>query len=155
MRKVILFIAVLTLVISCGEKKEKKKKLGDDAPKRTVVIESDDNIKFNKTTIRVKYGERITLTLDNVGKMLKMSMGHNVVILKKGVDLEKFAIAAVSAASNDYIPNDGKDVIAHTKMLGGGESDTITFDAPDRGTYDFLCSFPGHWGTMKGKFIVE
>ena len=28
-------------------------------------------------------------------------------------------------------------------MLGGGESDTITFDAPEPGTYIFFCSFPG------------
>ncbi len=153
MRTIALFAAFLILFTSCGDKKQKK--LGDDAPKREVVIEANDNIKFNKTEIRVKSGERITLTLNNVGKMLKMSMGHNFVILKKGVDMEKFAGEAMVAANTDYIPNEGKDVIVHTKMLGGGESDTITFDAPAKGTYEFLCSFPGHWINMRGKFIVE
>lgn len=156
MRKLILFVAFATLVnVGCKDGGKEPKKLGPDAPKRTVVIEADDTIKFNMTEIRVKEGEIITLTLDNVGKMLKLSMGHNVVILKKGVDMEKFATDAISAAVDDYIPNGGKDVIAYTKMLGGGESDTITFDAPEKGEYDFICSFPGHWGTMKGKFIVE
>jgi azurin len=40
-------------------------------------------------------------------------------------------------------------------MIGGGESDTITFDAPEAGTYVFLCTFPGHYQVMRGEFIVE
>ena len=46
-------------------------------------------------------------------------------------------------------------IIAATKLLGGGETDTVIFDAPAAGTYEFLCSFPGHYAIMKGKFIVE
>ena len=41
------------------------------------------------------------------------------------------------------------------KLIGGGEETTVTFDAPAKGTYDFICSFPGHYALMKGKFIVE
>ena len=40
-------------------------------------------------------------------------------------------------------------------MIGGGESVTIEFDAPEAGTYDFLCTFPAHFAMMKGKFIVK
>jgi azurin len=40
-------------------------------------------------------------------------------------------------------------------MIGGGEQTTITFDAPEKGVYDFICSFPGHVALMQGKFIVE
>ena len=46
-------------------------------------------------------------------------------------------------------------IIAYTDLIGGGESSTITFDAPDKGIYDFICSFPGHWSIMKGKLIVK
>ena len=46
-------------------------------------------------------------------------------------------------------------MIAHTDLIGGGQVTSIEFDAPDAGTYEFLCSFPGHSGLMKGKFIVE
>ena len=153
LKLMIIFFAIVST--GCGNENKTEKKLGEDAPQRTIVVEANDEIKFNVTEIRVKSGERITLTLNHVGKMLKLSMGHNLVILKQGTDVEQFALDAISAAANDYIPNDGKDVIATTIMLGGGESDTITFDAPAKGTYDFICSFPGHWGTMKGKFIVE
>ncbi|MGD1893724.1 MAG: plastocyanin/azurin family copper-binding protein [Cyclobacteriaceae bacterium] len=46
-------------------------------------------------------------------------------------------------------------MIVHTKFIGGGESDTITFEAPSPGTYDYICSFPGHYALMQGKLIVE
>jgi len=150
-----LCIAATFTFTSCGDGKKAPEKLGEDAPKRTIVIEANDKMKYNMAEIKVKSGERITLTLNNVGKMLKLSMGHNVVILKQGVDMEEFATKSREYASNDYIPEEGKDIIAYTKMLGGGESDTITFDAPAKGIYDFICSFPGHWALMKGKFIVE
>ncbi len=37
----------------------------------------------------------------------------------------------------------------------GADAPKRNFDAPAKGTYDFICSFPGHWATMQGKFIVE
>ena len=40
-------------------------------------------------------------------------------------------------------------------MLGGGEETTIEFEAPAKGEYTFICSFPGHYALMNGKFIVE
>ena len=86
--------------------------------------------------------------------MEKAMMGHNFVLLKKGVSLRDFAESAITAKENDYIPA-GTDFIAHTGLIGGGESSSVTFDAPAAGTYDFLCSFPGHYGIMRGKFIVE
>ena len=47
------------------------------------------------------------------------------------------------------------NVIAYTDLVGGGQTTSVEFNAPDAGTYDFLCSFPGHYAIMKGKFIVE
>ena len=48
-----------------------------------------------------------------------------------------------------------EEIISFTKVIAGGESTTITFEAPPKGIYNFLCSVPGHFGLMKGKFIVE
>jgi azurin len=39
--------------------------------------------------------------------------------------------------------------------LGGGETDVIEFQAPPAGEYEFLCSFPGHYAMMRGKFVVK
>lgn len=133
----------LTLLMACGGK-----------PEVTLEINSDDFMSFDKQELKVPAGSKVTLTLNHTGQMDKQSMGHNVVILRAGVNMTDFAVAAMAAADKDYIP-DASQVIAHTKVIGGGESTTITFDAPLKGTYNFICSFPGHYGVMKGKFIVE
>lgn len=157
-------------IISCGDgKKEKKeekfqyeqeqsssKKTSDaEESQNTVIITANDMMKFNKSEIRVKAGQKVTITLKHVGKLDKKVMGHNLVILKANADLVDFATKATGATKNEYIPEGTDAVIAHTKLLGGGESDTITFEAPAAGTYNFLCSFPGHFAAMQGKFIVE
>lgn len=83
-------------------------------------------------------------------------MGHNLVVLKQGTDLKAFAELAATAAATDYIPEaEQGNVIAHTKVIGGGESDTIEFTITEAGTYEFLCSFPGHYAMMRGTIIVE
>ncbi|SYZ72233.1 Azurin [Candidatus Zixiibacteriota bacterium] len=119
-------------------------------------ITGNDQMRYNEKELRVKAGDVVVLTMKHVGQMPKTVMGHNWVLLKHGVDMASFAQDAMQAKATDYIPAARSgDIIAHTKLLGGGESDTITFDAPAQGTYTFLCSFPGHYGTMNGLFIVE
>lgn len=120
-----------------------------------ILITSNDVMKFNVKKIMVKSGQKIKLTLKHIGTLDKKIMGHNVVILNKGVNLSKFASLAAAASDSDYIPVGTSDIIAHTKMIGGGESTTIEFTAPESGIYDFICSFPAHFAMMKGKFIVE
>lgn len=119
-----------------------------------IILNSDDLMRFDKNMLLVQSGQKITLTLNHTGKMDKSIMGHNFVLLKKDVDVIAFAEKAVLAKNNEYIP-EGDEVIVYTKLLGGGESDTITFDAPEKGYYTFLCTFPGHWGLMKGKLVVK
>ncbi len=120
-----------------------------------ITIEGNDQMRFNKDEIKVKAGQTVRITLKHVGEMDKNVMGHNWVLLTEGTEVSAFGQKAVQAKDNDYIPEDTDEVIANTKMLGGGESDTIEFEAPEAGTYNFLCSFPGHYSVMKGKFIVE
>lgn len=162
-----LLISVLFsfFLIACGEKKEKKDNGFSYENKETtseqtdnpndVVITSNDAMQFNKKEIRVIAGQKVKITLTHVGKMDKNVMGHNFVLLKQGVDMIMFGNKAAVEKDNDYIPKGSKDVIAYTKVIGGGETAVIEFDAPEKGVYEFLCSFPGHYAIMKGKFIVE
>ncbi len=139
--------------ITIGGKKETKKK---DANSVTIGLTGNDLMKFDKNEIKVKAGQKVTLNFRHVGKMDKLVMGHNFVLLKQGTDITEFAIKASEAGQDeDWIPEGGANVIVHTEMIGGGQSTSITFDAPEAGTYDFICSFPGHAALMKGKFIVE
>lgn len=164
--KHLLLLVFSLALVACGgeEKKEKEtkvklsdtkveKKVVEDVSK--VVITADDLMKFNTAEIKVKAGKKVRLTLRHIGKMDIKVMGHNVVILKQGVDVVTFAASAAAARANGYIPEGTQDVIAHTEMIGGGQTTTIEFDAPEAGTYDFICSFPAHYAMMKGKFIVE
>ncbi|TYP98605.1 azurin [Sphingobacterium allocomposti] len=120
-----------------------------------ITVESNDQMKFDKELLRVKAGEAVTLTLKNVGTLPKESMGHNLIVLKPGVDVATFAGEATAAADNDYIPKTSlSSIAAHTKLLGPGEEDKITFTL-DKGVYTFICSFPGHYGVMQGKIVAE
>ena len=127
-------------------------------PDKIIVIEANDKMKFNMESFSVGSGDTVQLTLKNVGTMPKFSMGHNVVILEKGVSGQEFAEAAMNSAANDYIPaSKTGEIVAHTKLLGGGEEDTIVFVAPSaKGEYPFICSFPGHFQvSMKGVMHVN
>ena len=120
-----------------------------------VTITSNDGMRFDVRKINVLAGQKVRLMLKHTGKLDKKIMGHNVVILKNGVKASAFAVKAASSKDNDYIPNGTNEVIAHTKMIGGGESTVVEFLAPEKGTYNYICSFPGHFAMMKGKLIVE
>jgi azurin len=169
MKNLILFTFSILLIISCGsdEKKEKKEKFKYERTKEVlekipinnpndfkVILNSFDNMIYDKNKIEVNSGKNIILTLNHKGKVSKEFMGHNFVLLKKGVNVDEYAKKAVLAKSNDYIPN-SDEAIAYTKMLGGGESTTISFLAPEAGIYTFICTFPGHYMMMRGELIVK
>ncbi len=83
-------------------------------------------------------------------------MGHNWV-LTKTTDMTALANEAAKAGlDKDYLPPGDKRVIAHTKVIGGGQSTSVKFSTSTLtkgGDYTFFCSFPGHYGLMKGKFV--
>jgi azurin len=123
-------------------------------------VQADDKMKFDVTAFDATPGQKIAITLKNTGTTPKLSMGHNLVVLDRRVNEQnvmKWLDGASTEASHDYVPPASKDVLAHTKLLGPGETDTITFNAPQiPGSYLYLCSFPGHYtqGT-KGIMTVK
>ena len=117
-----------------------------------IELTANDQLKFDKIELHVKANEKVSVTLKNVGTMPKDAMGHNFVLLKDGTDLAAFATSAISAP--EHIPANNPAIIAHTKLLGPGESDTAEFTVP-AGTYTYICSFPGHYMSMTGVLIAE
>jgi azurin len=156
--------ALALTISSCGETKKEEKtalKIGQNntesvTPSGTALaLSGNDMMQFDKSELMAQAGEKITLTFRHVGQLDRRVMGHNFVLLTPGTDITGFANEAAAAGeSADWIPNDGAQVIAHTKMLGGGQTDVITFEAPEPGVYDFICSFPGHSGMMRGTLTV-
>ncbi|MEC7487494.1 MAG: plastocyanin/azurin family copper-binding protein [Verrucomicrobiota bacterium] len=123
-----------------------------------VEITADDKMRYNLEAFTVPVGGQVKLKLVNIGKMPIASMGHNLVILKLDVNINKFATDAASARENDYIPlKYAAEIIAATKLLGPGQSDIIDFTAPvEPGEYTYLCSFPAHlYAGMRGVMTVK
>ena len=145
LKYVILFFVSLFVFTGCSIENDVNK----------IVITSDDYMKFNTSKITVKSGKLVKLTLKHIGNLDVQVMGHNFVLLKDKVDIVEFANKAAMASKNQYIPIESNEVIAYTDMIGGGQETTIEFLAPEVGIYNFICSFPGHYAMMKGKFIVE
>ena len=125
---------------------------------RAVEITANDTMRFSVSEITAKPGEKLTVTLLNVGTTPKFSMGHNWVLVAPMPDMQPFLTAAAEAMTAEYVPQgQQKDkVLAATKLLGPKERDTVTFTAPTKpGRYEFLCSFPGHYQVgMRGVLIV-
>jgi len=164
---VLASVMAMALLMNCGGEKKKEEEPSNqlkikaaettksDENVANIVITANDLMQYSLKEIKVKAGQKVRLTLRHIGSLDKNVMGHNVVILKLGVDMAEFASLATTEKENDYIPKDTQDVIVHTKLIGGGETTSIEFEAPAAGTYTFLCSFPAHFAMMKEKFIVE
>ncbi|WP_043581873.1 plastocyanin/azurin family copper-binding protein, partial [Geminisphaera colitermitum] len=127
------------------------------AGRRVFVVTGDDNMKFGLTRLEVSPGETFVVILKNIGRQPKEAMGHNWVLLKKGVDGRAYCQAAVKAKDTEYLPPElGSQVLAATKMLGPGEFDRVEITAPaELGSYPYVCSFPAHYELgMKGVLAV-
>ena len=120
----------------------------------SVEVEANDAMQFNKSAIEVsKSCKEFTVKLKHAGKLPKQAMGHNWV-LAKTADVQAVAADGVAAGlPQDYVKAGDARVVAHTKVVGGGESDSVSFPVAKLGaadSYTFFCSFPGHSSIMKG-----
>ena len=152
--KISLFILLFLLFSFCGNG-EGSADAGEPS-KVEFNLTGNDQMKFNLNTMVVKEGDLVIVNFENIGKMAKDVMGHNFILLKSGVDLVSFAAKAIAAKENEYIPQDELDnIIVYSKLLGPGEQTVIEFVAPAKGSYKYICSFPGHYSTMQGTLIVR
>ena len=119
-----------------------------------VTVEGNDQMQFNVKNIEVpKSCKSYTVTLKHVGKMPKSSMGHNMVLTTTADATATAADGMKAGAAADYVKAGDTRVIAHTKVIGGGETTSMTIDVAKlkAGTdYTYFCSFPGHSFIMKG-----
>lgn len=125
----------------------------------SVSVDANDMMQFSTNSISVPSScQEVTLTLNHTGKLAATSMGHNVVITDTA-NVQAVGTEGMSAgAANNYVKPDDARVYASTKIIGGGESTSVTFSTEKMkagGDYTFFCSFPGHWAIMKGKFELK
>lgn len=114
-----------------------------------------EEMRYDTLRLVVEAGKPFKITLENEDSML-----HNLVIVKPGAR-ERVANAAIlmspeklDAQGRAYVPA-SPDILAATRLLDAGQSETITLTAPsEEGVYEYVCTFPGHWTLMWGQLIV-
>lgn len=121
-------------------------------------IEGNDAMQFNTKEMTVeKDCTDVKVTLKHAGKLPKASMGHDWVLTKAADMMAIVGAAGAAGAAKDYLPEDAK-IIAHTKMVGGGEESSVTFKASllkAGEKYKYFCTFPGHFGVMQGNLTAK
>ncbi len=121
-------------------------------------LNSNDAMRFDQKAITVKSScKEFTLNLIHTGKLPKNVMGHNWV-LTKTEDARPVASDALKAGiENEYLKKDDARVIAATKIIGGGETASVTFPVSKLKAgeaYTFFCSYPGHIALMQGTLTL-
>ena len=121
-------------------------------------IEVGDSLVFSISEMAVESScETVTVNLTHTGQLPAAAMGHNWV-LTTDADFQPVATAGISAGPEaNYLPTDDERILASTKLIGGGESTSVSFSIADLDaseSYTFFCSFPGHWTAMKGAFRI-
>jgi azurin len=123
------------------------------AQKVELAIESVANtMTFNKTALSAPAGAEVHLTFKNNSTM--STLPHNWVLVKTGTEATVAAAGLKMGEGAGYIDVRNKDTIAHTPLAKPGESNDVTFTAPDPGTYPYICTVPGHYMMMKGVLTV-
>jgi len=125
---------------------------------KVIELKGLNSMRYDKTDITAKPGQKITIRLTTVSDFPKTAMSHNWVLLKQTADVKALISSSIKYSDNDYIDPHFKDqIIAHTAMAAGGQTVEVTFTAPERPSkYMYICTFPGHFlAGMKGTLTVE
>lgn len=109
-------------------------------------------MKFDTESITINQGKEITITLINEGD--NETMMHNIAIVYNGY-AEEVATRGMMNKENGYVAPDDAAVIAASPMSGPGETVSVKFSIEKKGTYQFVCTYPGHWSKMLGTISVE
>lgn len=122
-------------------------------------IETDDALRYTPDKIEIPLTcQSYTVTLKHTGRLPKLAMGHNWVLAKLN-DLDGVARTGMLAgADHQYIDPKDRRVLAHTGVVGGAESTSVTFDVtklvPGE-RYGFVCTFAGHSPIMRGTIVLK
>lgn len=124
-----------------------------------VTIDSNDQMRFDTDHISIPAScKSFKVTLTHSGSLPANTMGHNWVLTESN-NVQAVAMDGMSAGlDNDYVKPDDERVLAYTKVIGGGDSTSVSFDVSELDAdteYSFLCSFPGHYALMKGTVSID
>jgi len=125
----------------------------------SITLQTDDALRFAPSHISVPAAcKDFTVTLTHKGHLPPLAMSHNWVLTKKS-DLDGVARTGMLAGADaHHVDQKDKRVIAHTKLIGTGETTSVTFVVEQLKAgeqYVFLCTFAGHSPIMRGTLSVQ
>ncbi|MEY3740806.1 MAG: azurin [Pseudomonadota bacterium] len=122
-------------------------------------VQSDDALRYTPQTIEVPRAcKDFTVTLTHSGRLPLLAMGHNWVLAKQSDMAGVARTGMLAGADNQYVDPTDRRVIAHTNVIGGGQTTSVSFDvsALQAGeTYAFFCTFAGHSPVMHGTVVLQ
>jgi nitrite reductase (NO-forming) len=139
--KRISFLFVLLVVVlvaaACGGGGGSQEESAEPEVFRAAV-QGFDSFDYDPTSLTVPAGSNVTITLENAG-----ALEHSWLLVPADVD-------PATVTEEDVING------ATSGNVPAGESARISFEAPEPGTYQYVCHIPGHAaGGMVGTFTVE
>ena len=125
---------------------------GQERPDAVLILGTLPGLRYDRDELTVRAGDRVRLVFSN-----QDDMPHNVLLVAPGT-ADRVGEAAmkmgIRGPQRDYVP-DTPDVLHFTRLLEPGQSDTILFTAPTKpGLYEYVCTYPGHYMTMRGVLRV-
>jgi azurin len=107
-------------------------------------------LQFDQDRLQVAGGDEVILCFKNVSSLSQ----HNWVLVQDGTKDDVAARGLEAGPDDDWVQPGDPNIVAHTRLVKPGEEGEVRFSAPPTGTYQFVCTFPGHNVTMVGNFVV-
>lgn len=110
------------------------------------------DMKFRPDELTIESGKAYQLVLINTGE--DKAMTHNMVVVEEGTGNE-VGQNGLEHKDNGYVMPNDINVIYQSPLVEFGQTNVTPLQIDESGDYDFICSYPGHWGKMNGKIEVE
>jgi len=107
---------------------------------------------YDTTGFSVKTGTQVHLILKNNGD--NAAMTHNWVLVRPGTEGAVASGGLEAGQGAGYVKAGDPNIVAFTPISQPGGTVEVTFTAPAPGLYPYICTYPGHFQTMKGTLQV-
>lgn len=114
-----------------------------------------EQMRYNTPRLVVQAGKPFEVIFENADVM-----PHNLVFAAPGsreeigTDAQTMSPDKLDNQGRAFVPANPK-IFAASKLLEPGKTERLKMTAPDKeGSYEMICTFPGHWMVMWGKLIV-
>lgn len=150
---IVVAVFALLALAGCGGTPAQPAQSEEGAGTVLEISTDGEALAFSTTSLETQAGEPVTLRFTNSSTALQ----HNWVLVDGGEDVAQQVNQAGVAAGPEqaYVDESAGNVIAHTELLDPGAVGEVTFTAPDAGTYEYICTVPGHYPLMRGTLTVQ